>query len=88
MTRTPPCAGCAAGWPGELCPPPDTAASVDFAQFLAPLPRRLAVLGGGPYSYFRYEQHLAALSPQLAATMLDEVRRLENPPPATEEDRL
>jgi len=29
-----------------------------------------------------------ALSPQLAATMLDEVRRLENPPPATEEDRL
>ena len=29
-----------------------------------------------------------ALSPQLAATMLDEVRRLETPPPATEEDRL
>ena len=29
-----------------------------------------------------------ALSPQLAATMLDEVRRLENPPPAAEEDRL
>ena len=29
-----------------------------------------------------------ALSPQLAATMLDEVRRLENSPPVTEEDRL
>ena len=29
-----------------------------------------------------------ALSPQLAATMLDEVRRLETPPPAAEEDRL
>lgn len=28
------------------------------------------------------------LSPQLAATMLDEVRRLETPPPATEEERL
>jgi two-component system, NarL family, response regulator DegU len=29
-----------------------------------------------------------ALSPQLAATMLDEVRRLETPPPATDEERL
>lgn len=29
-----------------------------------------------------------ALSPQLAATMLDEVRRLETPPPAAEEDRV
>jgi len=29
-----------------------------------------------------------ALSPQLAATMLDEVRRLEQPPPTAEEDRV
>jgi len=29
-----------------------------------------------------------ALSPQLAATMLDEVRRLESPTPATDEERL
>jgi DNA-binding NarL/FixJ family response regulator len=29
-----------------------------------------------------------ALSPQLAATMLDEVRRLETPPPDDEQDRL
>lgn len=29
-----------------------------------------------------------ALSPQLAATMLDEVRRLETPSPATDEERL
>jgi len=36
----------------------------------APLSEAMAVLGGGPYSYFRYEQHMAALK---AEAVYDEV---------------
>jgi len=44
---------------GEFLPPYD-AASTRFAAS-APSSQAVAVLGGSPYSYFRYESHLAAL---------------------------
>lgn len=41
--------------------PPFDARSVHFSAS-APQSQAVAVLGGGPYSYFRYESHLAALN--------------------------
>jgi len=63
--------------PVELPEPTDAAAFVGaFAPGQAPLraghptAHAVAVLGGGPYSYFRYESHLAALR---AAEVYDQV---------------
>jgi pyruvate ferredoxin oxidoreductase alpha subunit len=55
-----------------------------------PISQAVAVLGGGPYSYFRYEMHLAA---QEALTAWDEVasdfeRELGRPAPLLETHRV
>jgi pyruvate ferredoxin oxidoreductase alpha subunit len=49
--------------------PPFDAGNIVF-RASTPLSEAMAVLGGGPYSYFRYEQHLAALK---AEAVYDEV---------------
>jgi len=49
--------------------PPFDPQNIRFAAS-APESQAVAVLGGGPYSYFRYETHLAALS---AITVYDEI---------------
>ncbi|MFO1429390.1 MAG: pyruvate synthase [Candidatus Competibacteraceae bacterium] len=51
--------------------PPFTAGSIAF-RASAPISQAVAVLGGGPYSYFRYELHLAALN---ALTVYEEIGR-------------
>lgn len=55
---------------GSFLPPFD-AGKVKF-RASAPVSQAVAVLGGGPYSYFRYETHLAAMN---GLTVFDEICR-------------
>ena len=55
---------------GRFLPPFD-AGKVKF-RASAPVSQAVAVLGGGPYSYFRYETHLAAMN---ALTVFDEISK-------------